>query len=171
MDYAAAYTEMHEANPKQFSGNSIKAHVPAIADMVRSSEARTLLDYGSGKGYQYLSRRVHEAWGGILPTCYDVGVRQISRRPEGTFDGVICTDVMEHVAPADVDRILADVLGFADKFAFFAIACRKAKKRLPDGRNAHLTVKEPAFWDARLAAHARPGLTVRVSYDTAPDPE
>ena len=34
----------------------------------------------------------------------------------------------------------------ADKFAFFAISTRPAKKTLPDGRNAHLTVQSPDWW-------------------------
>ncbi|MHB1086132.1 MAG: hypothetical protein ACYCZ0_00095 [Minisyncoccota bacterium] len=164
-DYAALYTEMHQ-NAKLFAGASIKDHVSAIADLVERTGAKTLLDFGSGKGFQYLAMRVHEAWGGILPTCYDVGVRQLSTKPTGVFDGVIATDILEHIAEEDVDTILADIFGYATRFVFLVICCRPAKKLLPDGRNAHLCVKPPEWWDERISRHHRGEVIVKVAYDT-----
>jgi hypothetical protein len=166
-DYAALYGPMHEQ--KSFAGYSIEAHVPEIAALVERTGARRLLDYGSGGGYQYLGRRVHERWGGILPVCFDVGVWQLAERLEGRFEGVICTDVMEHIAEADVDPVLHDILGFTEDraFVFFAVACRPAKKSLLDGRNCHLTVRPPEWWEQKLAAYRRDGLTIRAVYDTA----
>ena len=170
MDYGAVYTAMH-ANEKLFAGNSIKVHVAAIAELVKGTKPRSLLDYGCGKGYQYLAKRVHEAWGGLLPHCYDVGVRQLSVKPEGAFDGVICTDVLEHIDEPDVDGILGDLFAsISDQpgwisFAYLAIACRPSRKKLPDGRSAHLTVREPDWWDRKLERFARPNLIIRTSYD------
>lgn len=165
MDYAKVYTQLHEENPKAFAGNSIKNYVHDIASLVHLFGAKTLLDYGSGKGYQYLKHRVHEHWGGILPYCYDVGVRQLSEKPEGTFDGVICTDVMEHIEEQDVDAVLRDIFGYSNSFVFFCIACRAAKKKLPDGRNAHLTIQPPEWWEKKLFEAAK-GKMYAVVYDT-----
>lgn len=172
LDYAAMYSEMHDKQ-KVFPGTSIKSYVSEIAQCVRLYRPRSLLDYGSGKGFQYLVHRVHEQWGGLLPHCYDVGVRQLSEKPKGPFDGVICTDVMEHIDEPDVNEILGDIFSMVPmrddggtSFAFFAIACRPAaKKVLPDGRNVHLCVKPPEFWDAKLAAFKRDGLVIRAEYD------
>lgn len=172
-DYAKLYTELHR-NEKAFAGRSIRTYVPDIAELVRSVQPARILDYGSGKGYQYLQYRVHEAWGGILPYCYDVGVRQLSERPQGKFEGVICTDVMEHIAEEDVEEVLAGIFSFVGDwqddehraFAFFSIACRPAaKKRLPDGRDVHLTVKSPAFWLTKLAQFQCDGLIIRSRFD------
>ncbi len=171
MDYGKAYSQMHAANEKAFAGYSVKNYLEQIAQLVAISGATSLLDYGSGKGYQYLARRYHEAWGGVLPHCYDVGVRQLAERPTGKFHGVICTDVLEHIAEPDVDQVLADIFGFAEKFVFLAIACRKAKKTLPDGRNVHLTIREPAWWDAKIARYQRAELfLIGVAFDTSDDP-
>lgn len=168
VDYDAIYGKMHES-PKIFSGYSVILYAETIAGLVNQFGAARLLDYGSGKGYQYLLRRVHERWGGILPVCYDVGVWQLSERPQGLFDGIICTDVMEHIAEPDVDKVLGDVLSFAGEnaFALFGIACRPATKFLPDGRNAHLTVQPPKWWEEKLAAHGRDGLTIRAVYEAS----
>lgn len=165
IDYGKLYTAMHEDRPKLFAGDSLLHHVDAIAELVRETGAKTLLDYGSGKGFQYLAKRAHEAWGGILPVCYDVGVRQLSERPAGTFSGVICTDVLEHIAEEDVDGVLADIFSYAESFVFLAISCRPAKKFFPDGRNVHLTVKEPGWWDRKINRLERPGFSIQVSYD------
>lgn len=166
-DYAKLYTEMHREE-KAFSGYSIKSGVDDIAALVVKYQPRRLLDYGSGKGYQYLTKRVHERWGGPLPHCYDVGVRQLSEKPTDKFDGIICTDVMEHIAEPDVDEMLADILAFAapTAFAFFLIACRPAaKKRLSDGRDVHLTIRPPQWWQDRLNMFIRPGLEIVARFD------
>ncbi len=168
MDYAAAYTKMHEDAPKLFAGNSIKVHVQAIAELVRMVRPANLLDYGSGKGYQYLAKRVHEEWGGLLPFCYDVGVRQLADRPKGPFSGIICTDVMEHIEEGDVDAILTDIFQLVapgEAFVYLAVACRPSKKTLPDGRDAHLTIKPPAWWNKKLERFARPGLIIKAVFD------
>src|SRR5690348_1646525 len=114
-DYAKLYTELHR-NEKAFAGYSLKSYVDDIALLVERHNPKSLLDYGSGKGYQYLQKRMHERWGGLLPYCYDVGVRQLSEKPQGLFDGVICTDVMEHIAEEDVDAVLDDIFGYAESF-------------------------------------------------------
>jgi len=147
------------------------AHPVNIEELSRwLSPAGRILDYGCGKGYQYLARRVHETWGGVLPHCYDVGIKQFSRRPEGVFEGIICTDMMEHIDEPDVDSVLADVFGFAavdrPAFAFLAISCAPSKKRdLPDGRNVHLTVQPPAWWAEKIARFERSGLILQVVYE------
>lgn len=174
LDYGAMYSELHK-NQKVFPGTSIKSYVKEIADLVHVCRPRNLLDYGSGKGFQYLVSRVHEQWGGMLPHCYDVGVRQLSEKPKGPFDGVICTDVMEHIDQPDVDAILDDIFSFlpprddgGSSFAFFAIACRPAvKKTLPDGRNVHLTVRPPSWWREKLHHRATEQLLICDLYDLA----
>ena len=70
----------------------------------------------------------------------------------------------------DLDGVLDDIFGFADDhaFVFLAIACRPAKhKRLPDGRDVHVTIKPPKWWDAKLEKYKRDGLTIRAVYDEA----
>lgn len=168
-DYGEMYTRMHDDKPKLFAGNSIKSYIDDIAGLVAVTEAKKLADYGSGKGYQYLAMRVHEAWG-VLPHCYDVGVRQLSSPlPVRSFHGVICTDVMEHISERDIQSVLDDIFLLLEvgrsSFAFFAIACRLAKKELPDGRNAHLTVRPPEWWEGKLAEYQRDGLIISVRYD------
>lgn len=166
-DYHTEYRKLHQ-NRNTFQGMSILPHVDSIAELVRRTKPRHLLDYGSGKGHQYKHERVHERWGGMYPILYDVGVKFYIRRPKGTFDGIICTDVMEHIARNDVPAVLEDIMSFSstdrDAFVFFSIACRPARKLLTTGQNAHLTVETPAWWSEQIAKHARPGLFIKTVY-------
>lgn len=176
--YAEAYQTMH-ANQKTFPGTSLKPHAKDIAALIATLDLPDespprLLDYGCGKGYQYLAFRVHEQWGGVLPHCYDIGVTLLSHRPQGKFDGVICTDMLEHVDEPDVDCVLDDIFSFLrphrayalgiQTFAFLGICCRRSKKTLPDGRNSHLTVKPAEWWDAKLAKYQMDGRKVVTVY-------
>jgi len=171
--YQKRYRELHQQHPKWFSGALKSVSVQEITQLVKDTGAKTILDYGSGKGYQYLKARVHEAWG-ILPTCYDPGVVQLQDPPaEGTkFDGVICTDVMEHISQTDIDELLKNLFGYIGKrgFAYFAICCRPARKEFPDGVNVHLTVMSPRWWNQKLSQYKRDGLIIRADYEVKDDP-
>ena len=173
MDYAKEYTKLHEvAGGKWFMGSTIKRYTGDIARLVEEQNPRSILDYGSGKGYQYLISRIHEKWGGLLPYCYDVGVRQLAERPDRKFDSVICTDMMEHIETPDIPGVLNDIFGFLTSdnrptFVFLSIACRpdsktertyemtekrkrsletKGTKRLSGDRDVHVTVQLPDWW-------------------------
>jgi hypothetical protein len=143
------YREMHDHG--HFSGMSIYKFVDDIAKLVRKSGAKTLLDYGSGKGRQYVEGRAHEVWGGIMPTLYDPGVAGLAERPSEQFDGVICTDVMEHIPEEEVLETLTDIRSYARLWCFISICCRPAKKNLPDGRNVHVTIQNEAWWLEQIA--------------------
>ena len=140
------YRQMHEAG--LFPGHSTKKWSSAIKSLILKHNAKRLLDYGSGKGMQYDEQKLHEEWGVPKPTLYDPAVKGIDVLPNALrpFDGVICCDVLEHLEGKEIMGAMFNVVIRANKFAFFAISTRKAKKNLPDGRNAHLTIKPPEWW-------------------------
>lgn len=169
MDYAKAYGQMHESG-KRFPGYSLGAYVDSIAGLISKVGAVRLLDYGSGKGYQYLARRYHERWGGLLPTCYDIGVPQLSNRPLGVFDGVINTDMLEHIERPDLPEILDELIGYVTHhgFLFLGISCRPTRKKLPDGRDVHVTVEHPDWWARLIEKRVRGSgkeIWVRAEFD------
>jgi hypothetical protein len=173
--YQKRYRELHQTNPKWFSGALKPQSVLTIAELVKAVGAKTMLDFGSGKGYQYLRTRIHEQWGGILPTCYDPGVIQLQEKPkEGTkFDGVICTDVMEHIAEDDIDGLLNEIFSYVNEekgFVYFAICCRPARKVFSDGINVHLTVRAPNWWMHKLKRFKRKGLEIKADFEVKDDP-
>jgi len=144
----AQYRMMHNAG--KYRGGLNEEIIAHITTMVDAHKPQSLLDYGSGKGRQYLEKKQHELWNGPEPTCYDPAHAPFATRPEGQFDGVICTDVAEHIPPEGVEAFLDDVLQYARKFVFFCIYTGPAIKYLPDGRNVHLTVRKQKWWNQQI---------------------
>jgi hypothetical protein len=166
MNYKEAYSEMHQ-NEKYFPGFSISKHLTRIAELIAQRQPSRIMDYGSGKGFQYLVRRVHERWGGMLPYCYDVGVRQLSTKPEGRFEFIICTDVMEHIEEEDLNDVISDILLSAAQTctAFFSISLVPARKEFPDGRNLHVTIKPKEWWEQVFKRFERDGLRIELAFE------
>ena len=146
-----AYRELHRQG--KFPGTSIGPYVERIAELVRESGAQTLLDYGCGGGEQYTKHRWHEAWG-IMPTIYDPAVPEFALLPYGQFDGVISTDVLEHVPEDELDTVIGDLVRLSRLWCFVSVCCRPARpnKNLPGGRNAHVTLRPQEWWLERLFA-------------------
>jgi hypothetical protein len=174
--------ETHLGIPPEatFTGHSLPPQAARIKRLITRTASRTILDYGCGKGQQYWPRRmvdendgidypdVKSYWGVSDIHCYDPGYRPFSQVPHGTFDGVVCTDVLEHCPEEDVPWILDELFAYASRFVFANVACFPARKRLPSGGNAHCTIKPVRWWDERIsrAARARPGLAYdfRLAY-------
>lgn len=148
MNLSDQYRQMHEDG--HFKGYSLMPHVDDIAALVKKYNARTLLDYGCGKGLQYTEAKAHEVWGGIMPTLYDPYVGEISIEPDyeiGKFDGLICTDVAEHLENEHVAYdFLQEIFAIPEEFIFITICTRPAKKNLPNGRNCHTLVRNQDWW-------------------------
>ncbi len=157
-----------------FPGKSLPPQAPHIKRLIGATGARDLLDYGSGKGQQYRYWPYRDAEGnahpnlqayfGVAVTCYDPGYEPFSRLPSERFDGVVCTDVLEHVPEEDVPWVLAELFAFARRFVFANVACFPAAKRLPNGQNAHCTVKPVAWWrrEVQRAAARNPEVRYEI---------
>lgn len=145
LNYAKLYQSLHAENDKTFAGMSLLPHIDAIAELVRRHKPKSLLDYGCGKGRQYRDAGAHHRWGGLMPRLFDPGVPEFSPLPTGQHDGIICTDVLEHIASGDLPPVL-DYLVHADLFLFLSISTEPARKTFWDGSNVHLTVRPPIWW-------------------------
>ena len=157
-----------------FNGVSILPQLQKIKLLVSEFGAKTLLDYGSGKGIQYRARNIKMRDGEIIPsvqsylgvdtiTCYDPGVAEFQTFPAGQFDGVISTDVLEHCPEPDLPWILDEMFGAARKFIFANIAAYPAGKKLQNGENAHCTVRPQEWWNEIIGpiAARHPGVFAR----------
>jgi hypothetical protein len=180
------YTQMHVEGEKKlqlppeqtFGGASLLRHVPRIGELVKQFGAGSLLDYGSGKGMQYRQgvkvsdgttyKSVLDYWGVDSVTCFDPGFAPFNQLPAGKFDGVICTDVLEHCPEEDIRWIVGEMFSFARSFVFCNVACYAAQKHLPNGENAHCTVKSREWWRGLVGelSAPHPGVFYEITLST-----
>lgn len=169
----------HGLAPEQtFPGRSLPRQAHRIKPLIAQTGSRTILDYGSGKGTQYRPapikqdgevrwNSIQEYWGVESIRCYDPAYVPHSEIPAGRFDGVVSTDVLEHCPEDDLDWIIAEMFSYADKFVFANVACYPASKKLPNGENAHCTIRPTPFWRGKFEsiAAAHPSVVWEIWID------
>lgn len=135
-DYKKQNQKLHETGLYGISGHTYADTVSKLADLY---EAKTILDYGCGSGTLKKS----------LPKLnifeYDPCIPGKEAEPDPA-DLVICNDVLEHIEPEFLDNVLQDLARVTKKLGFFVVDLMPAKKKLPDGRNAHLIQETDNFW-------------------------
>jgi hypothetical protein len=135
-EYRKQNLELHA----RFSGYGAKGH--KFADMVAQLASKLgvpgFLDYGCGKCT--LAQSLPQ----FRVISYDPCIPGLDRYPEPS-DLVVCTDVLEHIEPQHLQDVIDDLARLTNKILFATVHMGKARKDLPDGRNAHLLIK-PVWW-------------------------
>ena len=115
---------------------------------MKELEVRSLLDYGCG-GSDYLAKNFHEDksakdYFNLEDILLYEPARGIDQR---TFaEAVLCFDVLEHIFICDLPKTLREIFYYADKLVILNVACYPAMALLPNGENAHITVRPPLWW-------------------------
>jgi hypothetical protein len=146
--YRAQLREMAEKGAWAGGG---AVYAGEVAKLCRKCEASSLLDYGCGFVDMAAVIARTEPWlvGSLKVQSYDPGIPGREQLPEPA-DVVLCVDVLEHVEPDKVQNVLRHIHSLTIKCALIVIACKPAEKRLPDGRNAHLTIDNSGWWQHQL---------------------
>jgi len=152
-EWIEQYKQYHLENTDYGNGGCLKFYLQHIVDLVQDWNAESLLDFGCGKAEGYLEYNHHEHWG-IMPSLYDPAIPEYQNLPEGTFDGVISFDVMEHIPKEQIPETFDQIFSRADKFVFLGIATSPAEAVLPNGDNAHCTVEPIGWWEEMVHKHA-----------------
>lgn len=122
-----------------------------VKPFLEEYKPKNLIDFGCGKGALIIT--IMEQYPDIKCWGYDPGNPQYSMMPGRTFDAIISTDAIEHIEVEHLAQSLKVMSDKMERCGFFRIACHPAKKNLPDGRNCHLIVEEPAWWREQILKH------------------
>jgi cyclopropane fatty-acyl-phospholipid synthase-like methyltransferase len=114
-------------------------------------QPETLLDYGCGKGN--ILNALQTEYPDTKFTGYDPAVQEYSATPESRFDLVFSCDVLEHIEPAYIDKVLKHINDLARINIWLRIDTMPARKHLSDGRNAHLILESPDWWERKIQKH------------------
>lgn len=170
-DLIAQYREVHKGKIYGQTSELLTGYI--LRQVAFLPPPKSILDYGCGQArtVDWLAK-IFDA----TAYRYDPGLPDFATLPDVRADLVICTDVMEHIPLEDIDRVLAEIRGVSGN-AFFNISCVKAAEILPNGENAHCTVRPARWWANRVGARFDTTRKVRsfnpnsVSLVTWPRPE
>lgn len=149
-----------------FTGDSLSKHVPTIHQVIKENNISTLLDYGCGKAVLHdnnneiktpdgrVLNNIDDYWG-VNAQCYDPGYLPHSVRPSGTFELVVCVEVLECCSCDDIPWIIDDLFRYASKAVFIAIECYPAVIKMPNRYDAHITIRPGRWWGPIVEEVAR----------------
>ncbi len=140
MKYIKEYETLHALNTNY--GTRSMIYLKAISLVIDYLSPKSILDFGCGKGV--LIDKIAQKYPNIQCYGYDPAVEEIKVLTTNNVDLVICTDVLEHIPESELDDALANISKLS-KNAFFMIDHALAGATLPNGENAHCTVK-PYEW-------------------------
>ena len=134
-DYLAMQKQLHENPSYGVSGQR-------SAEFVKKFNDKDILDYGCGK------RTLEQALGFDIFN-YDPAIEGLegNNHPHNI---VYCGDVLEHIEPHLLDDVLQDIRRCMLVRGLLVASIVPAKKKLPDGRNAHLIVESADWWRDKL---------------------
>lgn len=135
------YKLVHE-NKSSYGTTSIR-YWEEVSLFIKFLDAKTVLDFGCGKGF--LLNKLKKDFPDIKFVGYDPAIPEISILPNEKFDLVINTDVLEHIPEKELPKIISLISSYS-KNAFFVLHHAKAVEVLPNGENAHCTIKPPKWY-------------------------
>ena len=140
-----------------FSDFELRPYRQQLLEVMQQFEVKTVLDYGCG-GADWLAPDFHEngtsakEYFNLTDAYRYEPARNIDERRR--VDCVISFDVLEHVFVSDVPNVLRNIFQCANKLVALNVACYPAAAKLPNGENAHITVRPPHWWKGMIDAVA-----------------
>lgn len=151
-------------NPKNWAGNDSKNYHNQIRFLMDRYNAKSVLDYGCGKGLQYQELSCYGIDESTITSpmtfkerinaesvfLYDPCVNGLDQLPpvNTKFDAVICTQVLGSIPDTDMTWLKENLMSYATKFCFIGLMDPtvhvKSKKRLYD--HNHVTLNRTIDW-------------------------
>ena len=120
----------------------------SIKKLAKFFKSKTALDYGSGgsdlDNIQLTNDQTFKNYVGLKTIYPFEPARNTGKKRK--CDLVLCFDVLEHIFINDIPWVLNDLFSNAKQCIIINVACYKAAALLPNGENAHVTVRPPLWW-------------------------
>ena len=150
------YKQIHATH--KYGDTSIK-NLRYLRPQVQILKPKTIIDFGCGRSklIDVLCNSV-----GAQGTRYDPAIPEYSKQPAGKHDLLINVDVLEHVPVNQLDDVVGQMASLCEE-AIIVIDTREAKAILPNGENAHCTVRSHDWWGDYLSKHFKRLEPIRVT--------
>lgn len=140
----------HKRVDNAFSDFELRACRPQILSIFNQHSISTVLDYGCGgsdwraSGFDDVSNQSAIEYFKLQNAYRYEPARDTDERQR--VDCVVSFDVLEHIFISDIPFVLRDMFSYASKLIVLNVACYPAAAKLPNGENAHITVRHPTWW-------------------------
>ena len=138
--YLDEYKTLHKVSPS--FGSSAIGYLPELCLVIDFLQPKTVLDFGCGKA-SLIKALVHR-YPNIEFYGYDPAIPGRDVLPIEKADLVINTDVLEHIPEEILPDVVQKIASISEN-CFFELHHALAFQILPNGENAHCTVK-PLQW-------------------------
>jgi len=117
---------------------------------ISNEKIKTVLDYGGGgsdwdaPGFVPGTKQSAKQFFQIQSVHTFEPARGLMEKKKA--DCVVCIDVLEHIFISDIPKVVDELFSLAKRLLVVNVACYKAAALLPNGENAHITVRGPTYW-------------------------
>lgn len=152
-----------------FPGSGVGKQMIQIIDWIQQLKLhnKQLLDYGCGKGGTM--DWIRSLYSDVVVTGWDPGTHRYAQKPQQQYDGIYSIDVLEHIEQDQLTHTIHTLKQLSHPKTEWChiIDLTPAKKRLPDGRNAHVTLMSAREWMELFQTHTE---VTHCSQFSQPDP-
>lgn len=141
------YRILHQNNSRY--GDTANQYITYIVEYINKKQPKTIIDFGCGKG---ALKRVLKNKYSIQIDEYDPAIPEKHIIGKTQYDLLITTDVLEHLYEDEIETFFKEILKLEPKYMFHAICTRKADNVLPNGTNAHKTIKSKNWWIEKIGS-------------------
>ncbi len=139
-------------------GTSSVKYVRFLRPQIRLLNPKSILDYGCGQSC-LLESLALDPTPDLLR--YDPAIPDYATPPSKPAELLVNIDVLEHIDEADLDDVLSQMRSLCEE-AIIVVDTSPAKHTLPDGRNAHVTLRSHDWWRERIERHFGPVYAIPV---------
>ena len=158
MNYIDNYKKLYQVN-REYKRNLFPMY-RSINNLI-NFKIKNLLDYGCGNSNMTI---FFDQYYECNTFKYDPGIKQYENLNKSiNYDLVINCDVMEHIPEEELDKIFSQISKLTDN-VFFNIYLKEAQTILPDGSNAHVTIKPANWWSKKISKYFNYVQRVPTSY-------
>jgi hypothetical protein len=147
----AQYTKLHERRNGRGYGRTSEKLAPILRGLGLEVSPSVILDYGCGQS------ELHKSLASVAPTFrFDPAIPGLDVIPEEFFGVdhskrlVVCSHVLEHLDLGEIPLVLRHLAALGAWVAI-VVPTTRARQVLPNGENAHATVRSANWWARRLS--------------------
>jgi len=149
--YLQQLKEIHSDKSLRTGFGGKNKHLGKFPKFMDSWNVKSLLDYGCGKGH--ILAQLKESYPGVSIQGYDPALELFASLSSSNYDCVFSNDVLEHIEPEYIGQVLDHINTLSTKYIWLRIDTLPARKKLSDGRNAHLILETPQWWLEKIKTY------------------